>query len=75
MWQRPDEVQSQELFLAGEKVRPGLYREVGTGRELYLNVEDVLPASLDGRVACYMLVHNTWGQHLKVDATVRDTAR
>ncbi len=70
MWQRPDEVQNKELFLAGERVRPGRYREVGTGRELHLDKEDILPASLDGRVACYMLVNDTWGQ-LKVHAVVR----
>lgn len=52
----------EELFLAGEKVLPGLYRQIGSRREVRLDKEDYLPASLDGRVACYMRVRNTWGQ-------------
>ncbi|MCW3100217.1 MAG: hypothetical protein JWL77_5835 [Chthonomonadaceae bacterium] len=52
----------EDLFLAGEKVRPGVYRQIGGDREVRLEREDVLPASLDGRVACYMRVNPTWGQ-------------
>jgi hypothetical protein len=52
----------EDLFLAGEKVRPGVYRQIGGEREVRLEREDILPASLDGRVACYMRVHPTWGQ-------------
>jgi hypothetical protein len=51
-----------ELFLAGEKVRPGTYRQIGGERQVQLEQEDFLPASLDGRVACYMRVHDTWEQ-------------
>jgi hypothetical protein len=51
-----------ELFLAGEKVRPGTYRQIGGARQVLLDHEDFLPASLDGRVACYMRVHDTWEQ-------------
>jgi hypothetical protein len=47
-----------ELFDAGEHVTPGIYRDVRTGREVHLEVEDLLPASLDGRVACYVRVRN-----------------
>ena len=62
MWQRTEpETVGEELFLAGEKVRPGTYRQVGGNREILLENEDILPASLDGRVACYMRVSN-WGQ-------------
>lgn len=50
------------LFLAGERVAPGLYRQIGGTRELYLEQEDYLPASLDGRVACYVRVENTWAE-------------
>ena len=50
------------LFLAGERVAPGFYRQVGGTRELRLEQEDYLPASLDGRVACYVRVENTWAQ-------------
>lgn len=56
--EHPDE----EIFLAGERVKPGVYRQVGGGREVRIETEDFLPASLDGRVACYMLIKNTWGQ-------------
>ena len=52
----------EELFLAGEKVLPGIYRQLGSGREVRLEEEDVLPASLDGRVACYMRIQHTWRQ-------------
>ena len=65
MWQRMEnESVGEELFLAGEKVRPGTYRQVGGSREVLVENEDILPASLDGRVACYMRVYN-WGQAAK----------
>jgi hypothetical protein len=32
----------------------GLYQEVRTGRVVQLDTRDILPASLDGRVACYI---------------------
>ena len=51
-----------ELFLAGERVRPGTYRQLGGVRMVRLDQDDFLPASLDGRVACYMRVQNTWEQ-------------
>ncbi len=52
----------EDLFLAGEKVHPGIYRQIGGDREVRLEREDILPASLDGRVACYMRVHPNWEQ-------------
>ncbi len=54
-----------EVFLAGERVAPGLYRQIGGWREICLDQEDVLPASLDGRVACYERVQHTWQQVLE----------
>jgi hypothetical protein len=45
-----------ELYSAGEQVAAGVYRDVRTGREIRLEVDDMLPASLDGRVACYVRV-------------------
>ena len=45
-----------EIYLAGERVLPGIYRQIGVGREVVLEHEDRLPASLDGRVACYEVV-------------------
>jgi len=63
MWQEVErDMSADELYLAGEKVLPGVYRQVGGGREIHLEQEDFLPASLDGRVACYQRVQNTWGQ-------------
>jgi hypothetical protein len=64
MWQSPDIDEADEaIFLAGERVSPGSYRLVGgTRRQIELEEDDVLPATCDGRVACYMRVDNTWGQ-------------
>jgi len=63
MWKQPENAQFvDELFLAGESVPSGVYRQIGCGREVHLDEEDFLPASFDGRVACYMRVHNTWSQ-------------
>jgi hypothetical protein len=45
-----------DLYSAGEQVAAGIYRDVRTGREIHLEVDDMLPASLDGRVACYVRV-------------------
>lgn len=64
MWHDADFDESDEaIFLAGERVSPGNYRLVGgSGRQLVLEEADVLPATFDGRVACYLRVENTWGQ-------------
>ena len=45
-----------ELYLAGERVPPGIYRDIESRREICFDCEDFLPASLDGRVACYEFV-------------------
>ncbi|MBC7527528.1 MAG: hypothetical protein H7308_08245 [Chthonomonadaceae bacterium] len=64
MWtQNESEFPGEELFLAGERVKAGTYRQIGGSREVRLEREDVLPASLDGRVACYLRVY-PWGQAL-----------
>lgn len=63
MWLKPENDQFvEELFLPGERVTPGIYRQVGCSREIRLEQEDYLPASLDGRVACYLRVNNTWSE-------------
>lgn len=63
MWTQPENDQYiEELYLAGERVGPGRYKQLGSTREVLLQHEDLLPASLDGRVACYVQVHQTWGQ-------------
>lgn len=47
-------VRDGDLHCAGQFVAAGTYREVeGCGRTVVLSREDYLPASLDGRVACY----------------------
>jgi hypothetical protein len=62
MWTKPENEQyGDELYLAGERVKPGVYQQVGTKRTVILECEDLLPASLDGRIACYACVRNTWG--------------
>lgn len=62
MRRRPEcEVLPEELFLAGERVAPGAYRQVGADKVIELKEEDFLPASLDGRVAVYVLVRDSWG--------------
>ena len=42
-----------EIYLAGQRVPAGRYRQIESGREVVLPAEDLLPGSLDGRVACY----------------------
>jgi len=42
-----------ELFLAGETVPRGNYCQINGRRVVTLNATGLLPASLDGRVACY----------------------
>ncbi len=62
MWKQPENDQFvDELFLAGERVPSGVYKQIGGDREVKLDHEDFLPASLDGRVACYMRVSGVWG--------------
>lgn len=57
-----EQIGTGEVHIAGERVPAGTYRRVDTGRIVRLTHEDVLPASLDGRVACYISVTRTWGQ-------------
>lgn len=48
------------IYIAGQKVSPGRYRLVGSQRDILLEREDTLPASLDGRVAEYIRRPETW---------------
>lgn len=50
------------LYLAGECPPPGTYQEVSSGRTVSIGLEDLLPASLDGHVACYRRIASTWRQ-------------
>ena len=47
-----------DLYLAGERVAPGDYEEIKSGRRIHQDADDFLPASLDGKVACYV----SWGR-------------
>jgi hypothetical protein len=61
MWKQPENGQYvDELFLAGERVPSGIYKQIGGTREVRLEHEDFLPASLDGRVACYTRIDSVW---------------
>lgn len=51
-----------EVYLAGERVPSGYYHQIGTRRRIFLPQEDYLPASLDGRVACYERLDHIWCQ-------------
>ena len=57
MWHRPENDQYvDEILLAGDRVSAGVYRRLGSSQIVRLETEDYLPASLDGRVACYLPV-------------------
>ena len=61
-----------DLFLAGQNVPPGRYRRLEGGRVIILDREDYLPASLDGRVACYVREPATWGEIDQDDSLLPD---
>lgn len=62
MWNTIIHDLEEEIFTAGQKVLPGIYRHLENGREVKLEQEDYLPATLDGRVACYSLVRRNWAE-------------
>lgn len=66
--------QEKQLFLAGERVQPGLYRNVVTEREYLIEREDALPATCDGQVACYALVHHVMAEGTRAPADGVHTA-
>lgn len=68
MWRRPEHDQYvDEVYLAGERVLPGLYKQIGGSRVVTLEREDTLPATCDGKVACYRKIETTWG-NIRSDA-------
>lgn len=60
MWLRIPEDAQEGFYLAGELAPPGLYQRVGGGEPVRLISTERLPASLDGRVACYTRLHTEW---------------
>ncbi len=61
------ELPSESLFSPGILVPPGIYRLIGSNREIRLDHEDYLPASLNGQVACYIQVKHSWGENHRTD--------
>lgn len=54
---KPCALHEDHLFRAGQVAPPGVYQQVdGLRRTVVLHGPDYLPASLDGRVACYQRV-------------------
>ena len=52
MSKQPDsDMFARELHLAGERVSPGLYKQVDSSRVVELDLKGLLPASLDGQAA------------------------
>jgi hypothetical protein len=62
------------IFLAGERVAPGIYVDIESRREYRLDEEDYLPASLNGRVAAYVLKPATWGKRDAHSSAARELA-
>lgn len=56
-----DDQIDQALFIAGQYAPAGQYRRIDSEAVIRLDREDILPASLDGKVASYILVQ-TRGQ-------------
>lgn len=51
---------AEEIYVAGTVAPAGTYQMVGGNLIFVLEEEGYLPASLDGRVACYEPVRRTW---------------
>lgn len=68
-------IKDGEIYLAGQRVPAGKYRQIGGCREVCLDAEDLLPASLDGRVACYERLTSTWAEHQQRAALLRTASR
>ena len=59
---RLPEITTEHIFIAGQKVSPGRYHLVGSQRDVLIDHEDTLPATLDGKVAEYVLQPETWAE-------------
>lgn len=55
-----------ELFLAGEHVPPGTYKQIGCGRELRFDEDGLLPTGSDGQVSCYVCIRSGWSLRLVI---------
>ena len=59
-----------ETFVAGDWVAPGTYHQVDSTRTVCLDQAGHLPASLDGRVACYRRAWPTWAYIQRISRTL-----
>ena len=57
-----NEANMESIFLAGELAPAGLYQRIGTSHTVRLIHQDYLPATFDGRVACYARVQSLWSE-------------
>lgn len=53
---------AERLYFAGERVPPGLYKQVESSHQVSLETEEFLPADMDGHVTVYVRVQHTWAQ-------------
>lgn len=51
-----------QFFLPGQRVAKGTYMDTESGRRVEITEDDYLPATLNGRVACYVRVARLWGE-------------
>jgi len=58
------------LYLAGEQVPAGTYRNIKSGREIHLSQAGILPPSFDGSVAVYATAPRTWAGLMQESAPV-----
>jgi hypothetical protein len=59
---KPEPIDSADVYVAGQKVAPGAYRDIDSGRVVILEDPGILPAACDGHVAVYKLRPPTWGE-------------
>jgi hypothetical protein len=52
----------ERLYLAGQTVGAGTYREIRSGREVVITTRGTLPATFDGRVAEYVRRTPVWAE-------------
>ena len=63
------------LYLAGERVVAGSYRQLEAKLIIHLDEEDFLPAGLDGHVACYVRIIDVEDLFVSTSAVVEAKSR
>jgi len=54
------DLMADELYLSGEPVSSGTYREVGTDRQIQIEQGDRLPPAPDGSATAYVCLNYIW---------------